>query len=379
MIVPAAVCAWESSPTRVPTRSPASADSLQLSTSFSCTATSSVERIAAIRRDYRRRGLAGVSRRRSRLPPEDRCAGRRGRRHSPRYVRPGALGGTGVALPWGEMTRRLRRASRRTRRVILAGGLRRRMWPRRLPRSHRMSSTSRRAWRALPGSRITSECGRSATRSQASTRRHDDSAARTDSAHSADATFPKRSFRRSTSSSAPTTRRDAIRRSRPSSSEMLDELRRPAVGAERRAALLGARGRAGLAQARRPEPHRRAQDQQHRGAGAAGAAHGEAADHRRDRRGTARRGDGHGVRAVRPRVRRVHGRGGHAAPVAERLPHAAAWARRSSACRAERGRSRTRRPRRFATGSRTSTTLTTSSARWWGRRRIRAWCAISSR
>ncbi len=56
--------------------------------------------------------------------------------------------------------------------------------------------------------------------------------------------------------------------------------------------------RAHLAQARRPAAHRRAQDQQLPGAGAAGAAHGQAPHHRRDRRGAARRGHRHGLRAA---------------------------------------------------------------------------------
>ena len=139
---------------------------------------------------------------------------------------------------------------------------------------------------------------------------------------SADGTFRKRSFRRSTSSSGVRrrARRSGVRRRARADAH---DVRRSPVGAERRAALLGARRRARLAQARRPESHRRAQDQQHRGAGAAGAAHGKAADHRRNGRRPARRRDGDRVRAVRSRVRRVHGRGRHAAPVAQRLPHAA--------------------------------------------------------
>ena len=79
-----------------------------------------------------------------------------------------------------------------------------------------------------------------------------------------------------------------------------------------------------LPEARGPAAHRRAQDQQRAGPGAAGAADGQAADHRRDRRGPAWRGDGDGLRAVRAGVRDLHGRGGHAAAGAERLPHAAA-------------------------------------------------------
>ena len=52
-----------------------------------------------------------------------------------------------------------------------------------------------------------------------------------------------------------------------------------------------ARRRADLAEARRPEPHRRAQDQQRDRPGAARAAHGQAARDRRDRRRPARRRD----------------------------------------------------------------------------------------
>ena len=78
------------------------------------------------------------------------------------------------------------------------------------------------------------------------------------------------------------------------------QLRRPAHAALlREAPERDAGRRAHLAQARRPAAHRRAQDQQLPGAGAAGAAHGQAAHHRRDRRGAARRRHRHGLRAVR--------------------------------------------------------------------------------
>ena len=73
------------------------------------------------------------------------------------------------------------------------------------------------------------------------------------------------------------------------------------------------RRRAHLPQARRPRPHRRAQDQQRARPGAAGQAHGQAAHHRRDRRRPARRRHRHRVRAVGPRVRRLHGQRGHRA------------------------------------------------------------------
>ena len=97
-----------------------------------------------------------------------------------------------------------------------------------------------------------------------------------------------------------------------------------------------AAGRAGLPQARGPDPHRRAQDQQRARPGAARQAHGQAADHRRDRRRPARRRDGDGVRAARPGVRRLHGRRGHAPPGAQRRAHGAA--RRDRVARSRPGR-----------------------------------------
>ena len=62
----------------------------------------------------------------------------------------------------------------------------------------------------------------------------------------------------------------------------------------------------------------------------------QAADRRRDRRRPARRRDGDGLREVRPRLRRLHGRRGHAPPGAERRADAPArrrGARRSSSAR----------------------------------------------
>ena len=53
-------------------------------------------------------------------------------------------------------------------------------------------------------------------------------------------------------------------------------------------------------------------------------AHGQAARHRRDRRGQARRRDRDRRRALRHGMRRLHGRRGRQAPGAERLPHEAA-------------------------------------------------------
>ena len=103
------------------------------------------------------------------------------------------------------------------------------------------------------------------------------------------------------------------------------ELRRPAHAALLRQPPDRTPGRrAHLDQARGPAAHRRAQDQQQPGPGTAGEAHGQEAHHRRDRRGPARRGHRHGLRAAGPGVRGLHGRGRHAPPAAQRLPHAPA-------------------------------------------------------
>ena len=78
--------------------------------------------------------------------------------------------------------------------------------------------------------------------------------------------------------------------------------------------------RADLPQARRPQPHRRPQDQQRDRPGHAGAqAHGQAARDRRDRRRPARRGHGHDLRPLRPRMRGVHGQRGRQAPKPQRV------------------------------------------------------------
>ena len=92
-------------------------------------------------------------------------------------------------------------------------------------------------------------------------------------------------------------------------------LRRAAEPRLSRPALVRAlRRRADLPQARGPEPHRRAQDQQRDRPGAARAAHGQAARDRRDRRRHARRRGRHDRRALRHGVRGLHGRGGRQAP-----------------------------------------------------------------
>ncbi|CAA9549508.1 MAG: Tryptophan synthase beta chain, partial [uncultured Thermomicrobiales bacterium] len=79
-----------------------------------------------------------------------------------------------------------------------------------------------------------------------------------------------------------------------------------------------------LAEARGLGPHRRAQDQQRARPGLAGEDDGQAADHRRDRGRTARGRHRHGLRDARSGVRRLHGRGRHRPPGAERVPDEAA-------------------------------------------------------
>ena len=101
-------------------------------------------------------------------------------------------------------------------------------------------------------------------------------------------------------------------------------LRRAPVAAVPRPPPQRGRRPAPVPQARGPQPHRRAQDQQRPRPGAAGPAHGQAAHHRRDRRGPARRRHRDRVRADGPRVRRLHGRRGHPPPGAQRPAHGAA-------------------------------------------------------
>ena len=146
-----------------------------------------------------------------------------------------------------------------------------------------------------------------------------------------------------------------------------DLLHRPAQPAHRGAPVRRARRRrAGPAQARGPQPHRLAQDQQRPRPGAAGPRMGKTPGHRRDRRRPARRRDGHRGCAARPRVHGLHGRGGHPPPGAERRPDAAARRRGRAGERRQphpqgrdqRGDARLGRP--------TSTTRTTCSARSTG-------------
>ena len=86
-------------------------------------------------------------------------------------------------------------------------------------------------------------------------------------------------------------------------------------------------GSPGLPEARGPRPHRRPQDQQRGRPGAAGAADGQAAGDRRDRRRPARRRHRHRLRPARARMRRLHGHRGHPPPGAQRRADEAAGGR----------------------------------------------------
>ena len=98
------------------------------------------------------------------------------------------------------------------------------------------------------------------------------------------------------------------------------ELCRPAVAAVfRRAADAEIWRRQDLLQARGAQPHRRAQGEQRARPDHAGAAHGQEAHHRRDRRRHAWRRHRHAVRQVRSALHRLHGRGRRRAAEAERV------------------------------------------------------------
>ena len=112
------------------------------------------------------------------------------------------------------------------------------------------------------------------------------------------------------------------RRLPPRAARAADELRRPPDAAHARGAVRARQ--APLPQARGPPPHGRAQAEQRARPGGARAAARQAADRRRDGRRPARRRDRHRLRAVRARVRRLHGRRGHAPPGAERRADAPA-------------------------------------------------------
>ena len=118
--------------------------------------------------------------------------------------------------------------------------------------------------------------------------------------------------------------------------------RAPEPALFRRAADRKARRRQSLFQARRAQPHRRAQDQQCARPDPARPPHGEEAHHRRDGRRAAWRGDRDGLRAVRPRLRGLHGRGRRRAAEAERLSHEDAGRGSEAGARRAHGRSRTR-------------------------------------
>ena len=155
-------------------------------------------------------------------------------------------------------------------------------------------------------------------------------------------------------------------------------LRRPSVAALPRGAPVRGRRPRRLSQARGPQPHRRAQDQQRDRPVPAGQAARQAPDHRRDRRRPARRRDRHRVRAARPRVHRLHGHRGHAPPAAQRAPDGAAGREDGAGRRRHRdaqGGDQRRDPRLDDDASRRRTTC---SARAPARRRSRRWCATCS-
>ena len=95
--------------------------------------------------------------------------------------------------------------------------------------------------------------------------------------------------------------------------------RAPEPALFRRAADRKARRGQGLFQARRAQPHRRAQDQQCARPDPARPPDGQEAHHRRNRRRTAWRGDRDRLRPVRPRLRGLYGRGRCRAAEAQRL------------------------------------------------------------
>ena len=106
---------------------------------------------------------------------------------------------------------------------------------------------------------------------------------------------------------------------------------RPSAALFRRAPDRAFRRRENLFQARGAQPHRRAQGEQRARPDPAGAPHGQEAHHRRNRRRHAWRRHRDAVRALRARMRRLHGRGRCRAAEAECVSHEDAG--RRGACR----------------------------------------------
>ena len=133
-------------------------------------------------------------------------------------------------------------------------------------------------------------------------------------------TCPRRCAPRSTSSPSPGRKRWPTRRSPPSSTRSCAStpaLPSPLYEAER----LSEQGRRpDPAQARGPQPHRRPQDPQRARPGAADQADGQDPGDRRDRRRPARRRQRHRRGVLRARLHRLHGRGRHPPPGAQRRP-----------------------------------------------------------
>ena len=130
----------------------------------------------------------------------------------------------------------------------------------------------------------------------------------------------------------------------------------------RRAAHREARRGKDLFQARRAQPHRRAQDQQRARPDPARPPHGQGAHHRGNGRRPARRRHRDRLRPLRPAMRRLHGRGRRRAAEAERVPHEDAG-RRGPAGRGRRAHAEGRDERGLARlGHQCRATRSTASA-----------------
>ena len=220
-------------------------------------------------------------------------------------LRDGEQVATVVDLPWEEEDRDAARARTRGRGTARARGRPRAGKRRRgrSPRRARGRSTRARASSRRPASRTTSACARSGGGEVS----YGDYGGR----YVPETLIPALDELDAGWREA---RADSVlrRRARPAR----PRVRRPADAADARRALRP--GKAPLPEARGPDAHRRAQAEQRARPGRARPAAREDADHRRDRRGPARRRDRDGLRPLRARVRRLHGRRGHAPPAPER-------------------------------------------------------------
>jgi phosphoribosylanthranilate isomerase len=136
------------------------------------------------------------------------------------------------------------------------------------------------------------------------------------SASSADAMFPRRWSSRSKSSSAYLEVRDD-----PAFATELNRLLNTTSGGRRRCETARPKPPAARASSSNAKTSRipARTDQQRARPGAARRPHGQTPHRRRDRRGSARRRVGDRLRALRPRVSRLHGRRGHGSAGVERV------------------------------------------------------------